>query len=177
MYQRIGPPAYKEGLERIRHLCQFLDQPQDRMGFIIHVAGTNGKGSTTQIITKLLMAHGLQVGTYTSPHLEALTERITRDGEQIDQHLFHPRPVGPDITGVPKLRKGHRDAALLRLPLISQMDRSAPITPLPSVSDRQTPLMPSARCVAGSPGAVCGHGPGFPVAGGLRSELRPDVRR
>jgi dihydrofolate synthase/folylpolyglutamate synthase len=55
---------------------------------VVHVTGTNGKGSTTQIITKLLMAHGLKVGTYTSPHLEHLTERICRNGEPIDRQDF-----------------------------------------------------------------------------------------
>mgnify|MGYP006194393881 CR=1 FL=1 len=55
---------------------------------VIHVTGTNGKGSTTQIISKLLMAHGLHVGTYTSPHLEHLTERISRNGEPISQEAF-----------------------------------------------------------------------------------------
>ncbi len=55
---------------------------------VIHITGTNGKGSTTQIITQLLMAHGLQVGTYTSPHLEALTERISRNNEPITEQDF-----------------------------------------------------------------------------------------
>jgi dihydrofolate synthase/folylpolyglutamate synthase len=55
---------------------------------VVHVTGTNGKGSTTQIVTKLLMAHGLKVGTYTSPHLEHLTERICRNGEPIDYQDF-----------------------------------------------------------------------------------------
>ena len=55
---------------------------------VIHVTGTNGKGSTTQIITQLLIAHGLQVGTYTSPHLEALTERISRNNEPISEQDF-----------------------------------------------------------------------------------------
>jgi dihydrofolate synthase/folylpolyglutamate synthase len=50
---------------------------------VVHVTGTNGKGSTTQIITRLLVAHGLKVGTYTSPHLEHLTERICLNGEPI----------------------------------------------------------------------------------------------
>ena len=55
---------------------------------VIHVTGTNGKGSTTQMITKLLMAHGLHVGTYTSPHLEHLTERVTRNGIPISEDDF-----------------------------------------------------------------------------------------
>ncbi len=49
----------------------------------IHITGTNGKGSTSQMVTKLLMAHGLRVGTYTSPHLERVNERMTVDDEPI----------------------------------------------------------------------------------------------
>ena len=55
---------------------------------VIHVTGTNGKGSTSQIITKLLMAHGLKVGTYSSPHLENVRERIQVDGETISEIDF-----------------------------------------------------------------------------------------
>ncbi len=52
---------------------------------VIHVTGTNGKGSTVQIISRLLAAHGLTVGTYTSPHLEQVTERFKRNGEPIGE--------------------------------------------------------------------------------------------
>ncbi len=55
---------------------------------VIHVTGTNGKGSTSQIITRLLMAHGLKVGTYSSPHLENVRERIQVDGEPIAEIDF-----------------------------------------------------------------------------------------
>lgn len=55
---------------------------------VIHITGTNGKGSTSQMITRLLMAHGLRVGTYTSPHLERPNERMSRDGEPIGDDDF-----------------------------------------------------------------------------------------
>ncbi len=55
---------------------------------VIHVTGTNGKGSTSQMITHLLMAHGLSVGTYTSPHLERPNERMSRNGETISDDDF-----------------------------------------------------------------------------------------
>lgn len=84
MYQRIGPPAYKEGMERIRHLCQFLDQPQDRMGFIIHVAGTNGKGSVCHAMASVLQACGFKTGLFTSPHLRDFRERIRINGQCIE---------------------------------------------------------------------------------------------
>src|SRR5690606_22480917 len=51
---------------------------------VIHITGTNGKGSTARMITALLAAHQMSVGTYTSPHLEHVTERISRNGEPID---------------------------------------------------------------------------------------------
>ena len=83
MYQRIGPPAYKEGLDRIKALCQFLEQPQDRMGFVIHVAGTNGKGSVCHAIASVLQACGYKTGLFTSPHLRDFRERIRINGQCI----------------------------------------------------------------------------------------------
>src|SRR5581483_4971525 len=50
---------------------------------VIHLTGTNGKGSTARMITELLVESGLTVGTYTSPHLERINERIARNGEPI----------------------------------------------------------------------------------------------
>ena len=85
-YEKTGR-VESPSLDNISRFMDLMANPQLNYP-VIHVTGTNGKGSTTQIITKLLMAHGLQVGTYTSPHLESLTERITRDGEQIDQQEF-----------------------------------------------------------------------------------------
>lgn len=55
---------------------------------VIHITGTNGKGSTARMVTRLLMAHGLKVGTYTSPHLERYTERIRIDDVEIDEEDF-----------------------------------------------------------------------------------------
>lgn len=75
--------AREPTLERIRRLLGLLADPQ-RCAPVLHVTGTNGKGSTTRMVTELLMAHGLVVGTYTSPHLERLNERISIDTEPID---------------------------------------------------------------------------------------------
>lgn len=55
---------------------------------VIHITGTNGKGSTARMVTRLLMAHGLRVGTYTSPHLERYNERVRLDDEEIDDETF-----------------------------------------------------------------------------------------
>lgn len=80
---RITDPS----LEKIADLLAVLGDPQNDFR-VIHVTGTNGKGSTSQIITKLLMAHGLKVGTYCSPHLESVRERILVNGEPIDEIDF-----------------------------------------------------------------------------------------
>lgn len=69
-------------LEPMAELAHVLGDPQDAVP-VIHVTGTNGKGSTAAMLTSLLMASGLSVGTYTSPHLERVNERIARDGVAI----------------------------------------------------------------------------------------------
>lgn len=69
-------------LERIRRLVELLGDPQ-RTYPVLHVTGTNGKGSTARILSRLLEAQGLVVGTYTSPHLARVNERITRNSEPI----------------------------------------------------------------------------------------------
>ena len=74
-------------IDRIARLMEVSGDPQ--LGYpVIHITGTNGKGSTTQMVTRLLMAHGLTVGTYSSPHLERLNERIQRNGEPIGDDEF-----------------------------------------------------------------------------------------
>ena len=60
---------------RIERLMELMGEPQ-RAAPAIHITGTNGKGSTAQILTRLLVAQGLTVGTFTSPHLERVNERI-----------------------------------------------------------------------------------------------------
>jgi dihydrofolate synthase / folylpolyglutamate synthase len=80
-------------IDRIRRLMDVMGDPQLAYP-VIHVTGTNGKGSTTQMITRLLMAHGLTVGTYTSPHLERLNERISRNAEPISDEDFAEQITG-----------------------------------------------------------------------------------
>lgn len=70
-------------LERMARLVHVLGDPQTAYP-VIHVTGTNGKGSVGRMTTALLRAQGLSVGTYSSPHLERINERISWDGEPID---------------------------------------------------------------------------------------------
>lgn len=81
----LGPPpnANPGGrLQRLTRLTELMDRPQDSFQ-TIHVTGTNGKTSTTRMISALLTASGLRSGTYTSPHLEAVNERIAFDLQPI----------------------------------------------------------------------------------------------
>jgi dihydrofolate synthase/folylpolyglutamate synthase len=74
-------------LSRIETLLDMLGAPQ-RAYPSVHITGTNGKTSTARMIDSLLRAHGLRTGRYTSPHLESVRERISLDGEPIDEQRF-----------------------------------------------------------------------------------------
>src|SRR5579863_565277 len=73
----------RPGLDGISELCAALDHPEERLR-VVHVGGTNGKGSTAAMIASVLQAQGVRVGLYTSPHLLRMTERIRVDGVEID---------------------------------------------------------------------------------------------
>jgi dihydrofolate synthase / folylpolyglutamate synthase len=82
MFQRIGAAAFKKDLNNTIALCGHLGNPQDQFKSV-HVAGTNGKGSTSHAICSVLMEAGYKVGLYTSPHLKSFTERIKINGIEI----------------------------------------------------------------------------------------------
>lgn len=69
-------------LDAMRNLCEVLGDPQHAQP-TVHITGTNGKGSVARMVTALLGAHDLTVGTFTSPDLESINERIARNGEPI----------------------------------------------------------------------------------------------
>lgn len=83
-FQRIGAAAYKPGLDTVRHLAEAFGNPQYRYK-VIHVAGTNGKGSTSHTLAAVLQSAGLKVGLYTSPHLIDFRERIRVNGSMIPE--------------------------------------------------------------------------------------------
>ncbi|MEN0051988.1 MAG: folylpolyglutamate synthase/dihydrofolate synthase family protein, partial [Bacteroidota bacterium] len=80
MFQRVGAAAFKKDLTNIKALCELLSNPQELFPSI-HLAGTNGKGSTAHILASVLQAHGLKVGVHTSPHYRDFRERIKINGE------------------------------------------------------------------------------------------------
>jgi len=83
------PQKIDLSLERMRALCAALGDPQDRLPPVVHVAGTNGKGSTVALIRAIAEAAGLRVHAYTSPHLVRFNERIRLAGTLIDDDTLN----------------------------------------------------------------------------------------
>lgn len=84
MYQRVGAIAVKKDLTNIRLLCETVGDPQDRFRSV-HIAGTNGKGSSAHMLAAILQVAGYKTGLYTSPHLKNFTERIKINGLEIPE--------------------------------------------------------------------------------------------
>ncbi|SFB95519.1 bifunctional folylpolyglutamate synthase/dihydrofolate synthase [Spirosoma endophyticum] len=87
VFHRIGSKAIKPGLGNTLALCEALGNPHQKFRSI-HVAGTNGKGSTSHMLAAIYQLAGYRVGLYTSPHLKAFTERIRLNGQ----------PIGEDVV-------------------------------------------------------------------------------
>lgn len=85
MYQNLGKTAYKADIGNITEACSHLNNPHLKFK-CIHVAGTNGKGSTSHMIASVLQEAGYKVGLYTSPHLKDFRERIKINGQMISEN-------------------------------------------------------------------------------------------
>jgi len=84
MYQRIGNAAYKANLDNTYRLSEILNHPEKQFKSV-HIAGTNGKGSTSHMLASVLQEAGYKVGLYTSPHLKDFRERIKINGAMISE--------------------------------------------------------------------------------------------
>ena len=84
MYQEKGNSAFRPKLDNILMLCEHLGSPQEQFPSV-HIAGTNGKGSSSHAIASVLQEAGYKVGLYTSPHLKDFRERIKINGKDISQ--------------------------------------------------------------------------------------------
>lgn len=102
-FQQVGADAYKPGLERVSEFCRKIGNPQ-RCYFTIHIAGTNGKGSVSNMLAAILQQAGYQVGLYTSPHLTDFRERIRVGGEMISKQKV--------VNFVSKYRKEMEECSL-----------------------------------------------------------------
>lgn len=85
MYQRKGIAAYKKNIGNIIKACEYLKNPHKKFKSI-HIAGTNGKGSTSHIIASIIQEAGYNCGLYTSPHLKDFKERIRYNGKKISKN-------------------------------------------------------------------------------------------
>ncbi len=82
IYQRVGAVAYKTDLKNTLQICKIIGNPEKKLKFI-HIAGTNGKGSSSHMIASVLQESGYKTGLYTSPHLLDFRERIKVNGNMI----------------------------------------------------------------------------------------------
>ena len=85
-YQQIGVGALNNKLDKIKLFCDWLGNPETKFKSI-HIAGTNGKGSSSHMLAAILQASGYKTGLYTSPHLKSFTERIRINGAEITEEF------------------------------------------------------------------------------------------
>lgn len=98
LYSRYSTTASKLGLSRIEVLCARLGNPEKKLKKVVHIGGTNGKGSSARLISNILRCAGYSVGTYLSPHLHSYNERFLLDSvmvsnDELDKLLSLIKPV------------------------------------------------------------------------------------
>ncbi|AKD55573.1 bifunctional folylpolyglutamate synthase/dihydrofolate synthase [Spirosoma radiotolerans] len=147
VFHRIGAKAIKPGLGNTLLLCEALGNPQHQFTSI-HVAGTNGKGSTSHMLAAIYQSAGYRVGLYTSPHLRSFTERIRLNGQPIPedevarfvaQHQGLIERIEPSFFEVTVamafafFARETVDVALIEVGLGGRLDSTNVITPVASV--------------------------------------------
>lgn len=147
VYQHVGKSAYKEGLENTLALDSYFRYPH-RNFKIIHVGGTNGKGSTSHTIAAILQSEGYKVGLYTSPHLLDFRERIRVNGEKISEeyvidfvkvHKNNFESIHPSFFELTTLmaftyfRDEKVDYAVVEVGLGGRLDSTNIVTPILSI--------------------------------------------
>lgn len=147
VFQNIGARAFKPGLHTTRELCKSLGDPQDKYP-TIHIAGTNGKGSTSHMLAAILQESGYRVGLYTSPHLKDFRERIRVNGvcvpeefiiEFVDDQKSNIDKLSPSFFEVTVamafsyFKKANVDVAVIEVGMGGRLDSTNIITPELSV--------------------------------------------
>ena len=189
MFQSVGGKAYKEGLETTVALNALLGNPYEAFRSV-HVGGTNGKGSVSQMLCAVLREAGYKVGLYTSPHLKDFRERIQADGRMIPErdvidfiermrpHIETLRPSFFEITTAMAFdffRQQQTDIAVVEVGMGGRLDCTNVITPLASVItnisfDHMQFLGDTLPKIAGEKAGIIK--PGVPVVVG---ESRPET--
>jgi len=147
MYQRVGKSAYKADLSNTLALDRHFRYPHHAY-LSVHVAGTNGKGSVSHILSSILQAHGYRVGLYTSPHLKDFRERIKVNGEPVPESYVidfvnQCQPMISDLKpsffeltvamAFEYFRKAAVDLAIIETGLGGRLDSTNIIVPVVSV--------------------------------------------
>jgi dihydrofolate synthase/folylpolyglutamate synthase len=190
MFQRVGQAAYKADLNNTIELCAILNHPENSFKSV-HIAGTNGKGSTSHMLASILQEAGYKVGLYTSPHLKDFRERIRINGEMIPQQevidfvtqyqssfeniglSFFEWTVG---LAFDYFRKEKVDVAILETGMGGRLDSTNVVTPLLSIItnigfDHQQFLGDTLEKIAGEKAGIIK--PNIPVVIG---ETKPETR-
>ena len=173
MYQRVGAPAMRLGLDQMKSLSAALGNPHRSLK-CIHIAGTNGKGSTAHMLASVLQTAGYTVGLYTSPHLHDFRERIKINGQPIDKNTvvdfvnenletleagnysFFEATVGMAFLS---FAQAQVDVAIIEVGLGGRLDATNIITPILSVithisEDHQQFLGDTIEAIAGEKAGI-----------------------
>jgi len=147
MFQREGKSAYKANLNNTRALETYFETPHKNYK-IIHVGGTNGKGSVSHTLAAILQAAGYKTGLFTSPHLKDFRERIRINGQKIDcayvvefvsanRHFFTElKPSFFEITAIMAMKyfaDQQVDIAVLEVGMGGRLDSTNIVSPMLSV--------------------------------------------
>ena len=146
-YQKLGSIAYKPSVQNSLEIAKYLGNPQDKLK-LIHVAGSNGKGSTCSILASILTEAGYKVGLFTSPHLKDFRERIRIDGacipeqeviqfiKRVKAEKFSLKPSFFEITfgmALSHFERNECDICIIETGLGGKLDATNIIMPLLSV--------------------------------------------
>ncbi len=145
-YQIEGKKAYKPGLQNIMKLCEYFGNPQEKIK-TVHIGGTNGKGSTSNLLASVLQEAGYKTGIYNSPHLIDFTERIKINGENCSRDFVYgfitklkslPADIRPSffefttVMAFEYFRQNNVDLAIIEVGLGGRLDSTNIIQPLVS---------------------------------------------
>lgn len=191
-YQIDGQKAYKPGLDNIIRLCDFFGNPQQKIK-CIHIGGTNGKGSSSNMLASVLQESGYKTGLYNSPHLIDFTERIKINGENCDKEfVYHfiqklkdlPEDIQPSffefttIMAFEYFYQQNVDIAIIEVGLGGRLDSTNIIKPLVSAItnvqlDHQNILGDSLEEIAGEKAGIIKNS--IPVIFGDENEVAKNI--
>lgn len=192
MFSRIGAAAYKADLDNTHALMRMLDHPERGLK-CVHVAGTNGKGSTSHMLASVLQEAGYRTGLYTSPHLKDFRERIRINGQMIPQeavvafvenHSQRFEPIEPSFfewtlaLAFDWFREQKTDIAVIETGVGGRLDSTNVVTPEVSVItnigwDHVDLLGGTLAAIAGEKAGIIK--PGIPVVVGQADGSIADV--